>query len=146
MSIPLQIMMNRTGKLIQCIQRMDRGCLGTNFFTWVQNYKESGIFLTLKQNVCLDLFPTNTLLMIKNYLVVAWRNLLHNRTTSLIILTGLSISVAFCTLLFFHIRYEQSFDRWHRNGNRLYRLEMDDPWGGGSESQTHDLEFPLVTG
>lgn len=84
--------------------------------------------------------------MLKNYLVVAWRNLLRNRMTSLIHLTGLSISIAFCTLLFFHIRYEQSFDRWHRNRDRLFRLEMDDPLGNGMAEQTHDLEFPLVAG
>ena len=84
--------------------------------------------------------------MLKNYLVVAWRNLLRNPTMSLINLAGLSISVAFCALLFFHIRYEQSFDRFHRNGDRLYRLEMSDVWGAGPESEIHDLEFPLVVG
>ena len=31
-------------------------------------------------------------------------------------LLGLSVSVAFCALLFFHMRYEQSFDRFHAKG------------------------------
>jgi putative ABC transport system permease protein len=84
--------------------------------------------------------------MLKNYLLVAWRNLLRNPTLSLINLVGLSISVAFSALLFFHIRYEQSFDRFHANGGRLYRLEMTDVWAGGQERNTHALEFPLVVG
>lgn len=84
--------------------------------------------------------------MFKSYLTSAWRNLLRNRTLSLINLAGLSISVAFCALLFFHIRYEQSFDRFHTNGDRLYRLEMSDIWAEGPESYTHGLEFPLIVG
>ena len=100
------------------------------------------------------------LLMLLNYLKIAWRNLLRNRTLTLINLTGLSISVAFCVLLFFHIRYEQSFDRFHRNGDRLYRMEMSNIWAdpndkpkGGffaaltrAEDQNNSLEFPLIVG
>jgi putative ABC transport system permease protein len=84
--------------------------------------------------------------MLKNYLLVAWRNLLRNPTLSLINLVGLSISVALCVLLFFHIRYEQSFDSFHANRDRLYRLEMSDVWAGGLERSTHALEFPLAVG
>jgi len=84
--------------------------------------------------------------MFRSYLTIAWRSLLRNRTLSLINLVGLSISIAFCALLFFHIRYEQSFDRFHTNGDRLYRLEMSDIWADGPESYARGLEFPLVVG
>src|ERR1700722_14264686 len=98
--------------------------------------------------------------MIRNYLKTAWRNLLRNRTLSLINLTGLSISVAFCVLLFFHIRYEQSFDRFHEKKDRLFRVEMTNFWADPGEKpkgslfaaltrsadENNDLEFPLVVG
>ena len=84
--------------------------------------------------------------MFKNYFTIAWRSLLRNPTLSLINLVGLSISVAFCALLFFHIRYEQSFDGFHVNKDRLYRLEMSDIWADGPDSHTRGLEFPLVVG
>jgi putative ABC transport system permease protein len=84
--------------------------------------------------------------MFTNYLKIAWRNLLRHPMLSLINLVGLSVSVAFCVLLFFHIRYEQSFDRFHRNGDRLYRLEMTDFWNDDLNSPSHQLEFPLVVG
>jgi putative ABC transport system permease protein len=98
--------------------------------------------------------------MLRNYLKTAWRNLLRNRTLSLINLTGLSISVAFCALLFFHIRYEQSFDRFHEKKDRLFRLEMTNFWADPGEKpkgslfagltrsadENNDLEFPLVVG
>ena len=61
--------------------------------------------------------------MIKSYLKSAWRNLLRHRTFTIINLSGLSVSVAFCLLLFFYIRWEQSFDRWHVKHNVLYRCE-----------------------
>ena len=98
--------------------------------------------------------------MIKSYFIVAWRNLFRNRTLSLINLIGLSISVAFCLLLFFHIRYEQSFDSFHEKKDRLYRCEMtsffispnDTPrqhffsFLTQKEDTRRDLSFPLVAG
>ena len=99
--------------------------------------------------------------MIKNYLKTAWRNLLRNRTLSLINLVGLSISVAFCALLFFHMRYEQSFDRFHQKKDRLFRVETsnisdDDPNQKPGKSifaaltrdadAEHMLELPAVVG
>jgi putative ABC transport system permease protein len=71
--------------------------------------------------------------MIKNYFKIAWRNLLKNRVYSLINITGLSLSVTFCLLLFFYIRYEQSFDSFHKKKDRLFRLEMTSLWGNDQE-------------
>jgi len=98
--------------------------------------------------------------MLRNYLKTAWRNLLRNRTLSLINLIGLSISVAFCILLYFHIRFERSFDSFHANKDRLYRVEMSNLFAKPDEQpktgffasltadadQKNDLEFPLVAG
>jgi putative ABC transport system permease protein len=98
--------------------------------------------------------------MLKSYLKIAWRNLFRNRMLSVINLTGLSISVAFCLLLFLHIRYEQSFDTFHVNRDRLFRVEMSplfesvDKKPGKSlfaaltrkADEQHDVGFPLVVG
>ncbi len=62
--------------------------------------------------------------MFKNYLKTAWRNIIKNKTLSIVNITGLSVSVAFCLLLFFYIRYEQSYDTFHTKKDRLFRLEM----------------------
>src|SRR5579872_3899237 len=84
--------------------------------------------------------------MFRNYVKIGWRNLLRNPLPTVINLTGLAVSVAFCALLFFHIRYEESFDRFHRNGDRLYRMEMSDLFAGEGEGHPHALEFPLIVG
>lgn len=62
--------------------------------------------------------------MLKNYFKIAWRNIIKNRTFSIINIVGLSFSVAFCLLLFFYIRYEQSYDTFNVKKGHLFRLEM----------------------
>jgi len=81
--------------------------------------------------------------MIRSYLKTAWRNLLRNRTFTVINLAGLSISVAFCLLLFFDIRWEQSYDRFHVKGDRLYRCEMSN-LGVQAKEQSKSL-FAFLT-
>ncbi|MES1222756.1 MAG: FtsX-like permease family protein, partial [Bacteroidota bacterium] len=66
--------------------------------------------------------------MFRNYCKTAIRNLLKNRTFSIINLTGLSLSVAFCLLLFFYIRHEQSYDTFHVKKDKLFRFEMTSMW------------------
>ncbi len=62
--------------------------------------------------------------MFTNYFKTAVRNLLRNKAFSFINIIGLSFSVAFCLLLFMHIRFEQSFETFHQKKNHLFRLEM----------------------
>ena len=99
-------------------------------------------------------------IMIKNYVVMAWRNLLRNRTLSVINLVGLSISVAFCLLLFYHIRWEQGFDTFHAKKDRLFRCEQtsfgDQAAPGKNEgvfalftrdyATKNQLVFPMIAG
>ncbi|HLY69658.1 MAG TPA: ABC transporter permease [Puia sp.] len=83
--------------------------------------------------------------MLRNYVKIAWRNLLKNRTYSIINVAGLSFSVAFCLLLFFHIRYEQSFDTFHQKKDRLFRLEMTNLWNVGDTSSEKKHLFSFLT-
>jgi putative ABC transport system permease protein len=66
--------------------------------------------------------------MLKNFIKIAWRNLLRNRTLSIINIVGLSFSVAFCLLLFFYIRKEQSYDTFPEKRDRLFRFESTNTW------------------
>ena len=86
--------------------------------------------------------------MLKSYLITAWRNLLRNRTLSIINLFGLSVSVAFCLLLFYHVRWEQSFDTFHVKKDRLYRAEMSSfrSKTAGGDDEKNGLAFPLNAG
>ena len=59
--------------------------------------------------------------MFKNYVKSAYRNLLRTKTYSLIILTGLSLGLACCAVLFLFVRNELSYDRFHEKAERVYR-------------------------
>jgi len=77
--------------------------------------------------------------MLKNYLKIAWRNLLKHRTFSIINIIGLSLSVAFCLLVFFYIRHEQSYDAFHAKKDRLFRLEMSNTWATTRLASSYNL-------
>lgn len=60
--------------------------------------------------------------MIKNYLITSFRNLRRNWNFTAINVTGLTLGLACCLLIFFTVRYELSFDTHHRNADRVYRV------------------------
>ncbi|HEV8507485.1 MAG TPA: ABC transporter permease [Chitinophagaceae bacterium] len=60
--------------------------------------------------------------MIKNYFKTAWRNILRNRTFTILNVSGLAIGVVVCLLIGVWLQRELSFDDFHPNGNRIFRL------------------------
>ncbi len=60
--------------------------------------------------------------MFKSYFKTAFRSLLRNRTYSLINMSGLTMGIAVCLVIFIVIRYQMGFDAFHTNGDRAYRL------------------------
>ena len=60
--------------------------------------------------------------MIKNYLKTAWRSLLRNKSYAAINVAGLAIGIAACLLIFLIVHFETSFDNFHANKDRIYRV------------------------
>ena len=60
--------------------------------------------------------------MIKNYFKTAWRNLMKNKVFSFINILGLTIGITVCMMIFLFIMNEFSFDNFHKDGNRIYRV------------------------
>ena len=60
--------------------------------------------------------------MLRNYIVIALRNLLKNKTVSFINIFGLAISMSVCLLLIIIIMDQLSYDDFHQNGDRTYRV------------------------
>ncbi|HEV3221275.1 MAG TPA: ABC transporter permease [Puia sp.] len=82
--------------------------------------------------------------MLRNYIKIAWRNFLKYRTFSIINIIGLSFSVAFCLLLFFYIRKEQSYDTFSENKDRLFRFESTNFWSSPESKPANQL-FSFLT-
>ena len=67
------------------------------------------------------------IMMIYSYLKVTSRNLLKHKTFSTINVLGLAISMSVCLLIVLLIVDQKSYDRFHTNSDRIYRVitEMD---------------------
>ena len=70
--------------------------------------------------------------MLRNNLIIAWRNLMRHRLHTAINLAGLGLGMAFCLLAWRFASQEWSFDRFHSNADRIYRVyfEAMNPEGG----------------
>jgi putative ABC transport system permease protein len=63
--------------------------------------------------------------MLKNYFKIAWRNLLRYKGFSLINIFGLAIGLTCCILVSLFIIDELSYDKYHKDSARIYRVVKD---------------------
>jgi len=60
--------------------------------------------------------------MYKNFVKIALRNLIKNKTNSFISIFGLAIGMAVCILLLLYVQHELSYDHFHINSDHIYRI------------------------
>lgn len=63
--------------------------------------------------------------MLKNYLKIAFRNLLKYKIYSIINIFGLSVGLACCILIMLFIRDELNYDKFHKNADQIYRVVVE---------------------
>ena len=63
--------------------------------------------------------------MIKNYFKIAFRNLWRHKSFSLINIVGLAIGLTAGFLIFMYVKFEMSYDDFHKNKNEIYRVVAD---------------------
>src|ERR1017187_1001832 len=68
--------------------------------------------------------------MIKNFLKTAWRNLIKNKTYSIINILRLAIGLSCFLLIAMYVLDELSFDRYNDKAGRIYRINSDIKFGG----------------
>jgi putative ABC transport system permease protein len=85
--------------------------------------------------------------MIKNYFSVAYRTLLKHPVFTLINVVGLAIGMAAFMLIMEYVRFERSYENFHVNADRIYRLTLDIYKAGQYEvtdCETHARIAPLL--
>ena len=65
-----------------------------------------------------------SVIMLANYLKITLRNFRKHKAYSLINVSGLAIGMACSILIVFFIRNERSYDQYHTDLDRLYRVTM----------------------
>jgi len=63
--------------------------------------------------------------MFKNYLKSGWRNIRRQKGYSFLNIAGLALGMACAILIVFYIHHELSFDRFHVNADRIYRVVIE---------------------
>src|ERR1043165_931778 len=63
--------------------------------------------------------------MLRNYFKVAWRNLMKNKSFSLINIAGLSLGMAACLLILQYVSFQLSFDQFNEKAGDIYRVYND---------------------
>ncbi|MFC1492706.1 ABC transporter permease [candidate division KSB1 bacterium] len=76
-----------------------------------------------------------SIMMFKNYMKIAFRNINRNKTYTFLNLFGLSIGMAVFSLIFLYVQYELSFDKYHENSDRIYRIVQK------AEDRSHYIEI-----
>ena len=58
----------------------------------------------------------------KNYFKIAWRTISRKKVNTLINVTGLAFGICACLVIYLINSYDLSFDRFHPDGDRIYRI------------------------
>ena len=115
------------------IQRIRNAALGdfTEQYIWICGEKGRFIAWTWYWVQILQITPhyiLHTILwsivMFNNYVKTALRNIKKYKGYSIINIAGLALGMASCILIFSYVLYELSFDRYHENADRIYRLGL----------------------
>jgi putative ABC transport system permease protein len=69
--------------------------------------------------------------MFKNYFKTAFRNLFRNKTYAVINIGGIAIGLTAFWLITLYIADEFSYDRFHKNADRIVRVAHHSKWEGG---------------
>ncbi len=73
-----------------------------------------------------------------SYLKTAIRNLARHRIYSVINIIGLAIGLAFCMITFLFVHHEWTYDTFHENADRIYRVYVQTPSGIGEDPRATD--------
>jgi putative ABC transport system permease protein len=82
--------------------------------------------------------------MLKSYFVIAIRNLIRNKTFSVINILGLVMGFTFSLFIFLWVQDEWNTDRFHTNGERLFRVMQTQFYQDGQQQTSYRTPFLLA--
>lgn len=97
----------------------ERGLVRARRWVWIQLVKSIPFLL---KNLLYW-----SIIMLKNYFKTAVRNLMRNKFYSFINTFGLAFGMAITILIALYVQYELSFDTYHKNADRIYRVAFTNP-------------------
>jgi len=108
------------------------------FFFHVIKFIRPGIIFRNKFSI-----QFTNLMMLNNYFIISWRNLLKNKTFSAINIIGLAIGLAACLFIVQFVTFELSFDSFNEKLDRTYRV-TNDRFQNGKLIQHGTIMYPTI--
>jgi putative ABC transport system permease protein len=127
--------LERSGDLEEAYAELGEECGSFQAKVWLW-------FQILK--LCFGVFRMNIawrFIMFKNYIKITLRNIRKNVIHSFINISGLSIGLACSLIIMLWVQHELSYDRFHKNADRLYRVVYSSDDG---EEHGRNLPGPLA--
>src|SRR5690349_8371979 len=79
--------------------------------------------------------------MLRNFFTIAWRNVRKNKTYAGINVLGLSLGIGCSLLIFTLVHYHLSFDNFHADKERIYRIVTE--WHDEASFYSQGTPSPL---
>ncbi len=86
----------------------------------------------------------NLIRMLKNYLKTIFRQIQKHRLFSFINIFGLALGMAACLVIAQYVRYHYSFDDFHANKDRIFRIENDAFQNGEAQGRGASTPDPMT--
>jgi len=100
-------------------------------------------FSTLKRKRPECSSPLINYSMLRHYFIIAFRSLWNNKIYSFVNVSGLSVGIAVSVLILLFVAHEFRYDHFHKNIERIYRVEKQ--FSGGRYSLWSSPEFgPMI--
>ena len=81
--------------------------------------------------------------MLKNHLIIAWRNMRRQPLYTLLNLVGLTIGIAAALLILLYINFETNYDRFHHKADRIFKIHTDEII---TQSKTMEVDWQTTSG
>jgi predicted permease len=81
--------------------------------------------------------------MLKNYLIIGFRNIMRNKGYATLNILGLAVGIAACLLIFTVVQFELSYDTFHTKYNRIYRVVIEDKYPSGEIGYNPGTPYPV---
>jgi putative ABC transport system permease protein len=82
--------------------------------------------------------------MLRNYFKIAWRNLSGNKLYTTINILGLALGVCACLVIYLVTSFELSYDLFHPDKDRIYRVVAELRDNEGGDHKTAGLTDPMA--
>ncbi|MEI9920324.1 MAG: ABC transporter permease [Bacteroidota bacterium] len=83
--------------------------------------------------------------MIRNYIKIAFRNILKQKSYSILNILGLSLGMAASLLILQYVKYERSFDTFHERAEDIYRIQYNGYHNGVLNFESAVAVPPITT-